>query len=172
MVVPFPIVNSQIYLIVVLVQLPNMLKGTCALSISCAAMRALLHQCMAFSQRWLKFRFWTRLIFAKVVSWRMLSGNTQQIFHEHIFAFICKQCKYNCTKLVISRSTCLYIVERSTFYFLCSSESIDAWVHCTHSKMTKVSFLGYINFLNGCQLKYTFWTQICFDLQTLQAYLH
>ena len=106
--------KKHIHLIVVLVQLPNMLKGTCALSISCAAVTALPHQCMAFSQRWLKFRFWARLIFSKIVSCRILSGNTQQIFHEHIFAFICKQCKYICTKLVISRSTCLYIVERST----------------------------------------------------------
>ena len=53
-------------MIVVLVQLPNMLKGTCALSLSCAAVRALPHKCMAFSQRWLMFCFWARLFFSKV----------------------------------------------------------------------------------------------------------
>ena len=61
-------------MIVVLVEVPNMLKGTCALSLSCAAVRALPHKCMALSQRWLKFSFWARLILSDVKKVAFLSN--------------------------------------------------------------------------------------------------
>ena len=72
LIVLFPVANSQIQLIVVLVQFPNMLKGTCVLSISCAAVRALPHQCIAFRQSSLKLHFWARLIFTMVSSCEIL----------------------------------------------------------------------------------------------------
>ena len=54
--------------------------------LKCRAVRALPHECIGFSQRRLKPRFWARLIFPMILSWRILSGHIKQIFHKNIFA--------------------------------------------------------------------------------------